>query len=108
MIIKRNIDLRHGVEDSSFIVEGSSPVISYTYSSRVRLLYFFFIFSPILTGFSREGHNVYFIERASYYQCANPTIIVRQHDQGASVSTLSRRIEQMRTEYYYLFAAMEL
>ena len=28
---------------------------------------------------------VHYIERASYYQCTNPTIIVRQHDQGASM-----------------------
>ncbi len=31
---------------------------SYTYSSAVRLLYFFFNFGPVLMGFSREGCNL--------------------------------------------------
>ncbi len=53
-----------------------------------RNLSFFFNFGPILTGFSREVQTEYVhmftIARASYYQCPNPTIIVRQRDQGAS------------------------
>ncbi len=49
---------------------------SYTYSSRVRLLYFFFIFGPISNRADRW--------EPCYYQCSNLTIIVRQHDQGAS------------------------
>ncbi len=40
-------------------------------------------FGEIILEGVLDGH-LFDIERASYYQYSNPTIIVRQHDQGAS------------------------
>ncbi len=48
----------------------------------------FFPFVPILTGFLSVGDSTTskFLGNCVYYQCINPSIIVQQHGQGASIT----------------------